>query len=101
MLAGMAAMQRWRRWRRRSGLLGLAESGSIESTTSVLLQSIRTAVIQAEARFQWGEYDRFRPSLQVHTLLGAGGVGTESSLREAGNGLLTKMHSGRGGEVCT
>jgi hypothetical protein len=54
----------------------------------VLLQSIRTAIIQAGARFQWEDYDRF-PSIQVHTLLGVGE--STVALREAGNGLLTKI----------
>jgi hypothetical protein len=59
------------------------------SARLVLLQSIRTAVIQAGARFQWREdYDRF-PTMQVHTLLGVGE--STVALREAGNGLLTKI----------
>ena len=54
----------------------------------MLLQSIRTAIIQAGARFQWEDYDRF-PAMQVHTLLGVGE--STVALREAGNGLLTKI----------
>ena len=58
------------------------------SARLVLLQSIRTAIIQAGARFQWEDYDRF-PTMQVHTLLGVGE--STVALREAGNGLLTKI----------
>jgi hypothetical protein len=47
-----------------------------------------TAIIQAGANFQWADYDMF-PALQAHVLLGVGGSTT--ALREAGDGLLTKI----------
>ena len=55
---------------------------------AVLLHAIHTAIIQAGANFQWTDYDMF-PALQAHVLLGVGGATT--ALREAGDGLLTKI----------